>query len=65
MVCKMLPSLILTENIVTPTVDLIDLSEFSNSIELVTDSDGNSLLIDIPDGLLFGDRVLTSAYVSH
>jgi hypothetical protein len=34
-------------------------------MELVTVYDGNSLPLDIPDGLVFGDRVLTSAYVSH
>lgn len=34
-------------------------------MELVTESDGNSQRIDVPDGLVFGDRVLTAAYVSH
>ena len=47
------------------SIGLIDLSEFSNYVELVTESDGNSLRIDIPDGLVFGDRVQTSAYVSY
>ena len=64
MVCNIYYS-ILTENVNIPTIDLIDLSQFSNSMELVTESDGNSLQIDITDGLVFGDRVLTSAYVSY
>ena len=46
------------------SIRLIDLSEISSSVELVAESDGNSLQIDIPDGLVFGNRVLTSAYVS-
>lgn len=43
----------------------ISISDFTDAIELPRDrSDGNSGRSDIPDGLVFGENVVTSAYVS-
>ena len=54
---------IYTGEVDIPSVHLISLSEFSTAVDLGAETDGNSQQIDIPDGLVFGDRVMTSAYV--
>ena len=49
------------------SVPLINMTNFTDIdvLELEAETDANSQPIDIPDGLVFGDRVVTSAYVGQ
>ena len=50
-----------------PSVPLINMSNFTDIdvLELEAETDVNSQPINIPNGLVFGDDFVTSAYVSH
>ena len=45
-------------------VPYFDLENFPRMTELRREKDANSEAISIPLGLLFGDRIVTTAYVS-